>query len=152
MLFRSPSVTPTRRPTSPGGQCLPKDSAQSGKVLDVVDGATIKVLIGDLMYVVRYIGVKVPDDPTAAQLSTVTNGQLVFSKAVKLYVDGPEKDEANRLLRYVVVDDATVVNQAIIRAGMATAVDGSYGCVANFSGAEQDAMAEHVGIWKTSKP
>jgi endonuclease YncB( thermonuclease family) len=147
-----PSITPTRLPTSLGGTCLVKTSPQTGKVVDVIDGNTIRVLLGDLVYVVRYIGVEVPEDATFAQVSSATNGQMVFAKEVKLYADGADKDAANRLLRYVVVGNATLVNQALIRAGLATALNAAYSCTGDFAGAEQDARSAHAGMWKSSQP
>lgn len=148
----SPTPTPTRRPTSLSGKCLPGKSPQAGKVVDVIDGNTVRVLVGDLVYTIRYIGVEVPLDLNYAQLSTFTNGQLVYAKEVKLYADGADKDDNNRLLRYVVVGDSTLVNQELIRKGLATAATTSYACAADFSAAEQDAKTDHIGIWKSSQP
>jgi endonuclease YncB( thermonuclease family) len=148
----APSSTPTRKPTSPTGKCLPAKDAQAGKVVDVVDGNTVRVLIGDLVYVVRYIGVNVPQDPAYAQVSAATNAQLVYAKEIKLYAEGTDKDESNRLLRYVVVADSTLVNQELIRRGLATADTSTYACSSDFTAAEQDARTDRAGMWKTIQP
>ena len=121
-------------------------------MLEIVDGNKVRVLIGDLVYVVRYIGVDLPQDPNFAQLSSYQNGQMVYSKLVKLYAEDIDKDESNRLLRYVVVGDSTLVNLELIRLGVATAAASTYGCSAQFSAAEQDAKANHVGMWKANQP
>jgi endonuclease YncB( thermonuclease family) len=121
-------------------------------VVEVIDGITIKVLIGDLVYVVRYIGVNLPDSPGIAQLSTVQNGQLVFMKDVKLFSDGEDRDASNRLLRYVTVGESLLVNQELVREGLATAVTTNYSCAASFASAQDQAKAEKLGIWQVNQP
>jgi endonuclease YncB( thermonuclease family) len=125
---------------------------QVGKVLEVVDGNTIRVLINDLVYVVRYIGVDLPQDPNFTDLSRYTNGEIVYAKEVKLYAEGADVDENNRLLRYVVVGDSILANQELIRRGLATAAKSSFACAARFLAAEADAKTDRSGIWKVSQP
>jgi endonuclease YncB( thermonuclease family) len=144
--------TPSRTPLAASGSCLPEKEAQAGTVVDIVNGNTVRVLIGDLVYAVRYIGVVAPEDPNFAQLSSYQNSQLVYLKKVKLYAEDKDKDESNRLLRYVVVGDSLLVNQELIRLGVATAATSTYGCSIEFSAAEQDARANHVGMWKANQP
>jgi endonuclease YncB( thermonuclease family) len=151
-LAAGPSVTPTSKPVSASGSCPSRKNEQVGKVLEVIDGNTVRVLINDLVYVVRYIGVDVPKDPNFTDLSRFINGELVYAKEIKLYSEGTDADENNRLLRYVVVNDSTLVNQELIRRGLATAATSSYVCAADFQAAEQAAKTDRSGLWQVSQP
>jgi endonuclease YncB( thermonuclease family) len=151
-LLKTFGSTPTRTSTSRSGNCLPNKEPQMGKVVDIISGTTVRVLIGDLVYVVRYLGVVAPQSPNFAQLSQYQNGQMVYLKNVKLYAEDIDKDESNRLLRYVVVGDSTLVNQDLILRGLATAATSSYGCSAEFSASEQSAKTNHIGLWQTNQP
>jgi endonuclease YncB( thermonuclease family) len=146
------SNSPTGSPVPISGDCPPRMNEQVGKVLEVVDGNTIRVLINDLVYVVRYIGVDLPQDPNFTDLSRYTNGEIVYAKEVKLYAEGADVDENNRLLRYVVVGDSILANQELIRRGLATAAKSSFACAARFLAAEADAKTDRSGIWKVSQP
>lgn len=148
----TPGATPTRKPASLTGSCPPGKVVQVGKVVEVVDGNTVRVLIDGLVYVVRYIGIDLPQDPAFAQLSAATNGQIVFAKEVQLYADSTDKDDNNRLLRYVVVDRSTLVNLEMIRRGLGTVSLVSFACSSDFTTAEKDAKTDHSGIWKTGQP
>ena len=148
----SASSTPTRRAISTNGKCPPGKIVQVGKVVDVVDGNTVRVLIGELVFVVRYIGVDVPKDENFAQLSAAINAKTVYAKEVKLYSDTSDKDDNNRLLRYVVVGDSLLVNQELIQQGLATAGTSSYACAEDFAAAEQSAKTDRSGIWKAAQP
>jgi endonuclease YncB( thermonuclease family) len=146
------TATPILLPTGSSGNCLPNKEPQMGKVVDIISGTTVRVLIGDLVYVVRYLGVVAPQSPNFAQLSQYQNGQMVYLKNVKLYAEDIDKDESNRLLRYVVVGDSTLVNQDLILRGLATAATSSYGCSAEFSASEQSAKTNQFGLWQANQP
>ena len=151
----SPSTstpTPTRRPSVAGVACFPQKNEQVGKVLEVIDGFTVRVLIGDLVYVVRYTGLVLPEDTNDAEISRVTNAQLVYAKEIKLYADTPDKDESSRLLRYVVVGDGILVNQELISQGLAAAENSPNACSEDFQAAEQDAKSGLKGMWKAARP
>jgi endonuclease YncB( thermonuclease family) len=151
-LSATPTATPTLTSTSRSGSCLPNKVPQVGKVMDIISGTTVRVMIGDLMYVVRYLGVVAPVSPNFAQLGQFQNGQMVYLKNVKLYAEDIDKDESSRLLRYVVVGDSTLVNQELILRGLATAATSSYGCSAEFSASEQYAKANQIGLWQIKQP
>lgn len=148
----TPFPTQTRTPAALSDDCPPGKEYQQGKVVEVIDGNTIRVLVDDLVYVVRYLGVDLPENLTMAQLSTVQNGQWVFMKEVKLFSDGDDKDASNRLLRYVVVGESLLVNQELIRQGYATASTTTYSCAARFSAAENEAKMEKQGLWQGNQP
>jgi endonuclease YncB( thermonuclease family) len=142
------ATVPAATPLSGDMACIPSNPAQKGKVLDIVDGSTIKVMINGLTYTVRYIGVAVPSDKGYARAAAFDNGNLVFAKDVTLVPDVTDKDTAGRLLRYVTRGD-TFVNLEMIRRGLGSAADmpPNSACAQTFSAAEQAARASQVGQW-----
>ncbi|HMD79948.1 MAG TPA: ABC transporter permease, partial [Anaerolineales bacterium] len=64
--------------------CIPANPPLTAKVLEIVDGNTIKIYMNDLVYVVRYIGVEVPQDSVNAMNAFLDNSELVFRKDVIL--------------------------------------------------------------------
>ncbi|MBK8422262.1 thermonuclease family protein [Candidatus Villigracilis saccharophilus] len=118
--------------------CIPNNPAQIGRVVEVIDGSTIKVLIDGLVYVVRYIGVESPEDEYIGRAARQLNSVLVYGKDVSLIADVSNKDENGRLLRYVVAGD-TFVNLEMIFQKLGTAVDipPDSACAQIFNQAEQ---------------
>ena len=57
--------------------CIPDDPAQTGRVVEVIYGNTIKVLMDGLIYVIRYIGVAAPVDQYAGKTATQINSVFV---------------------------------------------------------------------------
>jgi endonuclease YncB( thermonuclease family) len=128
--------------------CIPANPPQTGKVLDIVDGNTLKVMIDDLVYTVRYIGVAVPEAQIYSKAATYENGKLVFLKDVTLIPDASNKDASGRLLRYVMVG-GIFANEKMIAKGFGSAVDmtPNSACAQTFSAAEQAARASQLGQW-----
>lgn len=149
----SPAATATPNATlvAAGAKCIPANTPQKGKVLDVIDGATVKVLIDGFAYVVRYIGVQTPDNKNFAMLASTTNGEMVFAKDVTLVPDKEDKDASGRLLRYVSVGD-TFVNLTLIQKGLATVIDSTpnNACASVFADAQQNAKSTGTGMWITT--
>lgn len=151
----SPAQSPaTPVPTQPSTQsvaCIPSNPVQTGKVLDVIDGNTVKVLIGDNAYTVRYIGIDVPKYKPLAeyfgQESDYKNAEYVFAEQITLISDGQDKDDNGRLLRYVKVADI-FVNYELVRQGYALASSASSACAKVFKTAEQTASQSQLGLWK----
>ena len=149
----SPDATPI---ISINKECIPNHPAQTGKVVDIIDGNTIKVLINDLVYIVRYIGVAAPEDNIYSQTAKMENAKLVFKKEVSLITDVSDKDPRGRLLRYVMVGD-NFVNLDLIRQGLASALDipPDSSCAQIFEQVEQSAVKSQLGKWganPTAKP
>jgi endonuclease YncB( thermonuclease family) len=142
-------ATPASAPASGDMACIPSNPAQTGKVLDVVDGNTLKVMIDGLTYTVRYIGVAIPTDPGYARAAAFENGKLVFTKTVTLIPDVTNKDSASRLLRYVTLGNVFVNNEVIAK-GWGSAVDSppNSACTQTFSAAEKAARTSQLGQWK----
>ncbi len=147
----SATVSPSG-PTPSPLTCIPNHAAETGRVVEVVDGNTIRVYMEDKIYFVRYIGIAVPRYDQVKQLygdaATFKNSGLVYGKEVSLIRDVSDKDAAGRLLRYVLVGN-TFVNLELIRLGMATAADVApdSACAGEFKLAEQSARQAQVGRW-----
>ena len=137
-----------------GASCLPNNPAQTGKVVQVVDGDTIKVLLDQdgLTYSVRYIGMDTPEDTSQVEQfgpqATAKNMELVYDRRVTLIKDVSETDRYGRLLRYVIVDNI-FVNYELVAQGYANTV--SYppdvSCIPLFQEAERQASASQLGLW-----
>jgi hypothetical protein len=78
------SLTPTAGPTvsssTTSAACLPDGPVQTGTVINVINSSTVQVLIDDLVYSVRYIGLVPPSDANFVQAATFANGDLVWGK------------------------------------------------------------------------
>jgi endonuclease YncB( thermonuclease family) len=140
-----------------GASCIPNNPRQTAKVVEVVDGDTIKVLLDadGQTSSVRYIGMDTPEmNPPGlfmASEAKARNAQLTAGKTVTMIRDVSEVDRYDRLLRYVLVDNI-FVNYALVAEGYARAA--SYppdiACIPTFKAAEQQASAAGVGLWFTS--
>ena len=150
----APLSTPTTNQTAPGTSCIPNNPPQTGKVVDVVDGDTIKVLLDQdgQTYTVRYIGMDTPESTTRVEYfgveASAKNSELVYGKTVTLIKDVSETDVYGRLLRYVLVENI-FVNYELVAQGYANTA--SYppdiACIPTFQEAEQKASASKLGLW-----
>ncbi len=132
--------------------CIPTGASQTGKVLEIIDGNTAKIMIDGVVFVVRYIGLTVPkygeiNEPYGPD-AFYYNSKLVYGKTVTLYKDTSDKDPFGRLLRYVVIDQ-TFVNYELLRAGLAKTNETppDTACAATLKSAEQEAMQAQKGLW-----
>lgn len=141
--------------------CGPVDADQATvtatlRVRQVIDGDTITVSgIGT----VRLLGVDAPEktggyresepygDAAARFMRTLLNG-----KQVRLEYDGERKDQYNRVLAYVYLEDGTLANEAIIKAGFAeTYRRFEYRLKPAFQAAEREARQAKRGMWATRR-
>jgi micrococcal nuclease len=95
-------------------------------VLSVVDGDTIVVEMGGAEQRVRYIGIDTPETVHPSRPvqefgleASARNKDLVEGKQVWLEKDVSETDQFGRLLRYVWLDETTMVNAVLISEGLA---------------------------------
>jgi len=152
-----PPATDTQTPISipvTGASCIPNNPPQTGKVVQVVDGDTIKVILDQdgLTYTVRYIGMDTPENTSQIEYfgaeATTKNTELVGDKTVTLIKDISETDRYGRLLRYVLVGNI-FVNFELVAQGYANTA--SYppdiSCIPTFQAAEQQASVSKVGFW-----
>lgn len=130
------------------------------RVVEVVDGDTIKVEIGGRQYILRYIGVDTPEtrhpdrpvEPYGLE-ATAANERLVAGKVVYLEKDVSETDRYGRLLRYVWVD-GLMVNEELVRQGYARVStfppDVKY--AERFLELEREAREAGRGLWGLETP
>lgn len=144
------TTTPTQTLSAAASlACIPSTPVQTGKVVAIVDGYTIKVLMDGLVYTVRYLGIELPEDETYAGQASAANGKLVYGKEISLIADKPDKDQLGRLLRYV-TDGDTFVNLELVQQGLATTqnTDPLLACAEIFKKTEQSAIQAQRGYWK----
>ena len=137
-----------------GVSCIPDNPPQTGKVVQVVDGDTIKVLLDQdgRTYTVRYIGMDTPENTGQIEYfgpeATAKNTALVYGKTVTMFKDVSETDPYGRLLRYVIAGNI-FVNYELVALGYANTA--SYppdvACIEKFLEAEQRASASKLGFW-----
>ena len=138
----------------PDAACIPADLPQTGRVVEVLDGETIKVLLDSdgRVYSVRYLGVDAPALNQGAaglgQEALARNSQLVYRKQAVMVRDITDADVNGTLLRYVLAD-GVFVNHALIQGGLAqvgmAAPDTA--CLQTLLAAEQQAQTQMRGIW-----
>ena len=153
----APDLTPIPPPSTPSSPPPTPDLILEieAAVTEVIDGDTIKVSLGGIIYDVRYIGVdtpelndKRPQFYALAQEAARLNRQLVEGQNVRLEKDISETDHYGRLLRYVYVDE-TFVNAELVSHGLARAKayepDTKY--KGYFEELEAKAKEDRIGIW-----
>ncbi|MFL7871693.1 MAG: thermonuclease family protein [Anaerolineales bacterium] len=137
-----------------GASCIPNNPPQTGKVVEVTDGDTIKVLLDQdgRTYSVRYIGMDTPENTSQIEYfgpeAAAKNAELVYGKNVTLIKDVSETDPYNRLLRYVIADDV-FVNYELVAQGYANTASYSpdVACIPTFQTAERQALSSKLGFW-----
>jgi micrococcal nuclease len=150
----APLSTLTLIPIAQGASCIPGNPPPTGKVVNVVDGDTIKVALDQdgQTYTVRYIGMDTPESTTQVEYfgaeASMQNLQLVSGKNVTLIKDVSETDRYGRLLRYVIVD-GLFINYELVAQGYANTASfpPDIACIPTFQAAEQKARASGLGLW-----
>lgn len=144
-----PSTIPSVSPTT-----LPNYKGTPVKVINVIDGDTIKIETGET---VRYIGIDTPEsvDPRKpvqcyAKEASAKNEELVLGKMVELEKDISDKDRYGRLLRYIWIGE-TLINEVLVREGFAYSYsyppDIKYQSI--FVETQRKAREEQKGLWGT---
>jgi micrococcal nuclease len=129
-------------------------SAAKPYVKQVYDGDTFSLSTGEQ---VRYIGVDAPEidhqgdkSDFLAHEARVLNAKLVQGKPVRLEFDQERNDHHGRLLAYVFLENGDMVNELLVRKGLARVLPRPPN-LKYFSlllDAQRRAMAERVGIWQ----
>jgi micrococcal nuclease len=114
---RALTAIPTEVKSQVGREVL---TGEKASVTRIVDGDTIEVELDGRSYRVRYIGMDAPErgDPFFDE-ATESNRRLVEDQIVILVKDVSETDRYGRLLRYVYLEDGTMVNAELVRLGFA---------------------------------
>lgn len=103
-----------------------EDWSESYDVTDIVDGDTIKVLIGSQKETIRIIGLNTPEtvDPRRpvecfGKEASQYGGGILHNKKITLVVDSTQgdRDRYGRLLRHVFLEDGTNYAEKMIRDG-----------------------------------
>ena len=147
----SPSSTPSPVMTSPV-------STMSVKVVKIIDGDTVNVEIENKTYSVRLIGIDAPEvhDPrkpvqcfakeATTKLNEALSGKLVYLESDPTQGD---KDQYNRLLRYIFLEDGTNIDKLMISGGYAHEYiyNLPYKYQEEFKQAEKEAREAERGLW-----
>jgi micrococcal nuclease len=139
-----------------------KETPALYRVVKVIDGDTIKVDIGGKIENVRLIGIDTPEianphssredyfGPEAAQYAK----QLLENQSVYLIPDPMEsnRDKYNRLLRYVFLEDGTLINAKLIKEGFAfNYMYEPFQFMKQFDYLEKQAKENRLGLWGGKK-
>lgn len=125
------------------------------RVTRAVDGDTIELENGEK---VRYVGINTPEsvDPRRkvecfGEEASAFNKNLVEGKKVRLEKDISDRDKYGRLLRFVFLEDATLVNEVLVREGYAYASSYTPDISKKefFREAEAEAMTNMRGLWRS---
>jgi endonuclease YncB( thermonuclease family) len=157
---RTPTLPPVVAPPDnplvtaiPEAWCIQPDLPQTGRVVEVVDGDTIKVLLDSdgRVYSVRYLGADAPDlsDSTGIALQVMArNTELVYRKQAVLVRDVTDSDLNGTLLRYVLADGVFVNHRLVAEGWAKTSMSPpDTACLGTLLSAEQQAQAAGLGLW-----
>ncbi|MEX1102883.1 MAG: thermonuclease family protein, partial [Dehalococcoidia bacterium] len=151
------STEPGASVTLTGVAPRPLPECEWAEVLSVSDGDTIRVRLNGENERLRYIGIDAPElrpesgppEPFAEEAAEA-NEQLVEGEDICLERDVSDRDRFGRLLRYAWLEDGTLVNEALVLAGLAEAVEFRPDTKHHdeiLQPAEDRAMAARRGIW-----
>lgn len=95
------------------------------ELVRVIDGDTIEVKIGETIVSVRLIGIDAPEMEEETKIKAIESKKyletLLQNQKIILEKDETQadRDVYNRLLRYIYLEDKTLVNKKMIEADMA---------------------------------
>jgi micrococcal nuclease len=127
-------------------------------VSKIIDGDTLMVKINDKEEAVRLIGVDTPEtvDPRKTvqcfgKEATEKAKELVENKMIRLEIDTTQndRDKYNRLLRYIYLEDGTLVNKKLIEEGFGFEYTYQipYKFQLEFKAAQKLAEEKKLGMW-----
>ncbi len=148
----NPLAVDAQTPTlSSPGDCVPGNTEiQLGIVTAVLSGDTIEVQVEGEKQIIGYAGVAIPgslpgDRTFQKNMEWTAGQQVVLVKGVEV------KDEPERLMRYVFIEDQ-FINYDFVRQGYAVADHlGDPACAAVLEQAEQNARTEHLMLWQPTR-
>ena len=132
-------------------------TSQTGQVVAVHDGDTITVRLDGHTEKIRLVGIDSPelqDERTAYRDAGYAarnyarmrlGGETVTLEAEP---QQPDRDRYGRLLRYVILDDGTNVNDEFVRKGYAHVYDKfKFSLKPRFKASEAEAKRKKLGVW-----
>lgn len=139
----------------------PFGAATDYEVARVVDGDTLVVHVGTGTEKVRLIGVDTPEsvdrrrgEECFGKEASDRAKKLLMGHRVRLEPDdgAGDRDSFGRLLRYVYLEDGTLVNEALIRDGYAREYTyrKAYSLQLRFKEAELEAKQNGRGLWSSA--
>lgn len=138
-----------------------KKQAELYEVVSVVDGDTIKVNYKDNVETVRLVGVDTPETKHPSKPvecfgkeASAYMTKLVGGRKVRLEEDSTQssRDKYGRLLRFVLLEDDTNINEKMIRDGYAfeyTYQSNPYKYQKLFKAAQKEARENDEGLWSS---
>ena len=139
-----------------------REAPATYRVVEVIDGDTIKVDIAGKIETIRLIGIDTPeiagphnpqDDYFGPEAARYTK-KLLENQLVYLIPDPMQsnKDKYNRLLRYVFLEDGTLVNAKLVAEGYAyNYIYEPFQFMKQFDYLEKQAKENQLGIWSGKK-
>ncbi len=152
-----PTATPLPSPTVIEASPTPAQpsviipaGAVAAQLAQVVDGDTIGVVIDGQPVEVRYIGIDTPEQGQPGYRAAAdANAALLSVGTLYLVADRSDRDQYDRLLRYVYNVDGALVNREMIAQGWAQPVeyppDTLY--ATQFRTAAAEAASARLGFW-----
>jgi len=138
----------------------PTETIQSGLFLvtKVIDGDTLMIKINNKEESVRLIGIDTPEtvDPRKTvqcfgKEASQKMKELIENKMVKLEADltQTDRDKYNRLLRYIYLEDGTLINKKLIEEGFGFEYTYQlpYKFQTEFKTAQKMAEENNLGMW-----
>jgi len=97
---------------------IPEEGLPGLRMAEIIDGDTGELSSGAT---VRYLGVDTPEtgEPFYFE-ATRLNTELCLKKAVRLEYDHRKRDKYERILAYAFIEDTIMVNEILVRAGLAS--------------------------------
>lgn len=158
----APTATPTPEPTAtPTATAMPTPTETptpypfppefvQATAIQAIDGNVIEVQIGEEVRELRYVLIEAPAlDAPLGDVAQARNQELVAGQTVYLETDRNESDRNGRLLRYVYLADGRMVNEILVREGLAQVMPtgGDVKYEAELRMAQADAMIQGQGSW-----
>jgi micrococcal nuclease len=97
---------------------IPEEGEQGLRMIRIIDGDTGELSSGAT---VRYLGIDTPESGEAFSFeATRFNTELCLDEPVRLEYDHRKRDKYERVLAYVFVEDTLMINETLVRTGLAS--------------------------------
>jgi endonuclease YncB( thermonuclease family) len=125
----------------------------SGRVVGISDGDTIKVLHNGKAEKIRLYGIDCPEkaQPYGTKAKQFTSA-MVFGKEVVIRDYGLDNNKFKRTLGEIVLPDGRVVNEELLRAGLAWWYRKYAPNRVDLAALEQEAQQAKLGLWADPDP